>query len=514
MHSNTKLTSKLNTVIALAVALFLLCLSTWIMAVSFLHPQDNLITKTLIILTVFFMIAEVGLFFVWDRFIATRYIKLNNILFTVGLSVYSVFLYVFNAIFRSFPGLFDYGILMSGASSVASKTPFEVVWYIEREKQQFKPILYLGTVKKCANLLGFDEYYLYNIISISAIVLSVLSIRYLAGSDKNERIRFQCPILALFMAYIPFVYYVPFLYTDTLSLGMGIISITLLKLSFDSVPKHKFITYLISALSGLVLGYGYTGKVTCFIPVIAFIIIYCTKIRKKHLPQLGIAVLFAVIFIESTTLWANQYPIYANSKDKGDPAIHYVALGIHGDGSLAFNNDYEQAVLSLNSSKEVSKFAWEHIKSHKSDLVSYNHYRDKTALIFANGTANVKQAVANDDNANHIKQQLFGYNGKYYWRMCQISFCYMFSLWGLILCCCILTIVKILKNHEENAILSCVQLAIIGAIIFVLIWESNSRQLFNQMPGIFLCAFFGMRMINDVLSERIHKRDVIKRNTK
>lgn len=497
-----KLSHKLNIIFTTAIASVLSLLVLWIMAVSFSHPQDSLIPRTLIILTGLFLIAEVGIFFLWDRFVATKYIKLNNILFTVVLSAYSVFLYVFNAVIKASPGLFDYGILMSGAGSVANNTPFEVIWYFEREKQQFKPALYLGTVKRLANAVGFDEYYFYNLISVGAVVLSILSIRYLAGSDREERIRFQCPILAFFIAYIPFLYYVPFLYTDTLSLGMGIISLAILKKSFDTDFKHKFFKYLLPAVSGLILGYGYTGKVTSFIPVIAFIIIYITKIRPKHLCKMGIAALCALLFIGATTLWAKQYPIYRDTPEKGDPAIHYIALGIHGDGSLSYNNDYEQAVLALDSSEEVSKFAWEYIKAHKSDLTDYNHYRDKTAFIFATGTANVKQAVANNDSSTNIKQQLFGYNGKYFWRMNQICFCYMFSLWGLILAGGIATIVKTIRNFEENAVLSCVQLAVIGAITFALMWESNSRQLFNQMPGIFLCAFFGLQSITGLFPQR------------
>lgn len=459
-----------------------------IMLVSFNKPQDNLIPFSLVLTTSILILVVWGIAYIYVRFVASRSVLANNIIFYAGLVCYAFFLFIVNVLFRTGKGLYDYSVFLDGADSIANNLDFSVVWYFEKERQQFKPVLFMGILKKLCNAVGIDFYYLGLLLSVILVVSGILAVRYLVSEDKEVRQRYQCVVLGLFALYIPIVYYVPFFYTDMYSFGLGVVAIAIFKhASIDG--KAKVLNIIESLLAGLVLGLGITEKITSVIPVIAYVIIYCHKLRRKVLQNVICVALMCVLFVQVSSIMAYRYDIYRASDTKAVPIIHWLAIGLAGDGTLDHTSEYNKKMLELETSEEIKELSKEYIKENISNLYSIKHYHDKIQVIFSTGTANVKQAVAdyNNDDRN-LFEELFGYNGKHYWRLCVIMFSYMFSLWATILAGAIISIVDILKKKKVDVAISFSELSILGMFLFFMMWEACSRQIFNQMPIIILCA--------------------------
>lgn len=484
---------KFSRAIAWACSIFLIVVVAFVMAVSFSKPQDNLIPKTLIVTTACVTLVEVIVFYLWLKFVAVKKPRLNAWVFKIGLSAYTVFLFVINAIFRTQKGLYDYSILMDGADSVANNRPFGVIWYYEKEKQQFKPTLFLGLIKRACQAVNIDDYYVCLIFSILLVVASILAVRYLVSDSKAIRDKYQCIVLALFVLYVPILYYVSFFYTDMYSFGMGIVAIAIFKYACRD-EKRTILSVIQAICAGVVLGFGITEKVTSAIPVIAYVIVFCVRLSKKALVNVLCMAVACVAFLCFTTQAARNYEIYRTTDTKAVPVIHWLAVGLQGDGTLQYQSEYNERMLELETSEEISALAREFIKENISNLYNINHYIDKTRVIFATGTANAKQAVADIGAEKNLMESFFCYTGKHYWRACVYMFSYMFSLWTIILVGAVRAIVGNIKTKRVNMILTFSQLSFLGMYAFFMMWEANSRQIFNQIPIVLLCFVLSLKV--------------------
>lgn len=82
--------------------------------------------------------------------------------------------------------------------------------------------------------------------------------------------------------------------------------------------------------------------------------------------------------------------------------------------------------------------------------------------------------------------EMFSPWGKYYWRTCQYCFCYLVSMYVLLLIGMILSLRNIIRDQEPPVMLMICQLGFIGIVVFLMFWEASGRQMYNQMPGILL----------------------------
>ena len=77
-------------------------------------------------------------------------------------------------------------------------------------------------------------------------------------------------------------------------------------------------------------------------------------------------------------------------------------------------------------------------------------------------------------------------NSEDYWRTCQYCFCYLVSMYVLLLIGMILSLRNIIRDQEPPVMLMICQLGFIGIVVFLMFWEASGRQMYNQMPGILL----------------------------
>ena len=476
------------------IVLFAGLISLCILICCISKPQDNLIPRHMMITVPIASIMGILLFWIWSEIISDKLERINDWIFGTGISLYGMALFLISIFAQNNPSLHDYNIMLDAAGDIAKNREIATGWYYEIIRHNFKPAMYLGYLTKVSDKIGLNLYYAGCFISILVLIGAILAVRYLAGKDKTERKKYQIPVLLMFIMLLPIVCYTSFFYTDTLSFGLGIIGIALFKFAYNVKTKAKILLFV---LSGLLFGFAYTLKVTCLIPLIAAVAVYVFFCKKNAIPCVCICVVAALIIVEGTTLMANKYEPYQKSKERAVPVIHYIALGLCGDGSIEANKEYGEEMMTMPTSENITDLAVNYMKDNKENFWSIYHYIEKTRCNFGTGTFKAVHAMYYEKEGyeNNIIHKMFHPYGEYYWRTSQICFTYLFSFWTIIAIGSIVSVIDVIKKKTMDVTLIWSDLAIIGIFVFLMLWEACSRQMYNQMPGMILCVIMNLRKI-------------------
>ncbi|MCM1025794.1 MAG: hypothetical protein NC432_05135 [Roseburia sp.] len=124
---------------------------------------------------------------------------------------------------------------------------------------------------------------------------------------------------------------------------------------------------------------------------------------------------------------------------------------------------------------------------------------------FASGNLGTKDYAYSALQPGNIIWEAFSPWGNNYWRTSQLCFCYLFAIYLVILGGAVCTFLALLRKKEVPLIKRIADLALLGNIIFLMIWEANNRQLYNQAPVILLGGFLNIMMILGCLRRRGRK---------
>lgn len=358
-----------------------------------------------------------------------------------------------------------------------------------------KPMLYLSALFRAARVLHIrDPFYLVLFISVLEVLGAVWSATVLAGNSPAERAEYRLPILLMFVFTLPIWANVQAFYTDSMSFVTSVIALALFKLCLEtpSVPKAA----LLSALAGALTGLGMTVKITVLIPIIAGFILFCfSSPSARSLRSAAIFMLYAIAIYELSSLYAGNFAIWETAKETSEPIIDWIALGMKGDGSYISNKDYSQYVLTLSSKQEKTQYTLQYIWNNRSDFWNLTHLAQKIRCNFASGNLGTKDFTFNAINEHNFLWECFSPWGKYYWRTSQMCFCYISSIYTVYLLGAIVSLHRLYRKKKLSSMKIIADLSMLGLIIFLMIWEANNRQLYNQVPVILLGAALNIRLL-------------------
>ncbi|MFR8791978.1 hypothetical protein [Gallintestinimicrobium sp.] len=124
----------------------------------------------------------------------------------------------------------------------------------------------------------------------------------------------------------------------------------------------------------------------------------------------------------------------------------------------------------------------EYIRENRSEFWNPVHLRKKASYNFANGNLGASAFLNVEYSDGTLLWEMFSPWGKYYWRTCQYCFCYLVSMYVLLLIGMILSLRNIIRDQEPPVMLMICQLGFIGIVVFLMFWEASGRQMYNQMP--------------------------------
>lgn len=468
--------------------------------VFFLFPANNLTPSSMFIAGVLSFILFLFLSLLWSKLypLLSKYevVLHYSLLILLGATL---FLISFNRTTEQATSLGDYSVLYYSASEYASgrqlENPSFYYNYFSHYYNNIKPMLLLSWLFSLADLLHLSRFHFVLFLVCIQIVLTAWSIGYLISS-KNNKI-WRVPSLIFFSLMLPLYGMTASFYTDTMSMGLPIIAMALIKLSYNNLSfKNAKLTPILSAifafLSALMILLSTIWKITTIIPLIGCIISFFLCENKFRFKYLLPTLLMLALLYSLSSYCFNCYEITQSSKLTSDPLTSWIAIGLKSDGSFSHNRDFVNTLHELPDTSSKLIYTKEYIIQNSSFFLDPNHLLLKFRRNFADGTLNTGSFTTPYDNGS-IYWDLFNPYGKLYWRVSQITYIYMSIIYFSLLCGAIKNVLNLFKKQNFDILLFSTHISFLGILIFLMLWEANSRQLYNQMPTLILSVFLFLR---------------------
>lgn len=409
----------------------------------------------------------------------------------VFLLIIGIVLYCVSCLCRNIP-MYDYSDLYHSAYSYA--TGGAANWeYLSYWKNNFPLFFYLFGVMKLSLSLGItDPFYVLLLINVLLTVGSGYCI-YRLVRLYTESVPWSFIGLGLFFGFGPLWCGTNYFYTDSVSLFFSVGAVWIF------CRKKQRMGDGITA--GVLWGTGYALKATVAVSMVAVVIVIWLKEEKNR--QLCLkAGLSVLAFLLCLLLWTGirmQYPCYEMEKDNRVPLTYWLALGIHNDGSYPQNIEFAVECLNSVGVEAKNKVAKEYIATHISGLWDWEHFVKKARYNFASGK--MGSSEFNQYPVTPMYDLVNDY-GKYGGYSAMLLSAYFYAVLILGWCGFVVAYVKDKPSASQKPSMQLfytTQLTLFGFFLFLSIWESNNRQLYNHIPWYAIYGAMGLYYLFRVL---------------
>ncbi len=291
----------------------------------------------------------------------------------------------------------------------------------------------------------------------------------------------------LMLGYAPLYTYSSYCYTDSISLPFVTAAVYLLikaKRAESAKPYFGFIT-----AAGLVIAVGYSLKGSIAVVLVASVIYLAVNLPlKRWLPALGIIAALLMIF---NMVLLHGYAISRgiSSEEQLDkyrfPMVHWVMMGLKDEGGFdvkehnftKFQSDYQTR--NANARKAIKQRL-----SEMSAADMCEHIGKKLGFTWGDGTYYVNHHLYKAEN--NFTKYLICRGTK--------SLLYFQSYHFMILVTMALSVLSGAFKGDKNS-MAYIRLAVFGLTLFLIIWETRSRYLFNFIPLMLIMAADGIDFV-------------------
>ena len=123
----------------------------------------------------------------------------------------------------------------------------------------------------------------------------------------------------------------------------------------------------------------------------------------------------------------------------------------------------------------------EYIRENRSEFWNPVHLRKKASYNFANGNLGASAFLNVEYSDGTLLWEMFSPWGKYYWRTCQYCFCYLVSMYVLLLIGMILSLRNIIRDQEPPVMLMICQLGFMVILFFNVLGSRVEDRMYNVM---------------------------------
>ena len=164
-------------------------------------------------------------------------------------------------------------------------------------------------------------------------------------------------------------------------------------------------------------------------------------------------------------------------------------MGLLGDGSFENNLEFAIECLEAETYAERAELANNTIVNELGQLVSWDHIYEKALCNFGNGTFGCYLFQYNVG----LGYQLFNPFGRYGSFFANIATTYF---WLILLFAAISVIVMLFDKKKSRPLLAWL-FGFWGIAVFLMLWEANNRQMYNQIPLLALLGCFSVDYLFD-----------------
>ena len=464
--------------------LFLL-LSGSILLVCFTGTFHHIPFLYILAISVFWLILFFLLFFLLNNW-KDRLSKINDKWIIFFLFIWGNVLFLFGNYIKGEPAS-DYWYIHSFLTDWVNGISPDWSYFARWENNL--PLFYLfAPVVKIGYLLGVSDVQ-YSLAILNTIFLTGTGygIYYLIRKgipDLKNNIVVRWMALLLYMGFVPVWGSVFYAYSDSASMFFAVIGMAL----YFSKEKHSPFLYCIS---GIGIGVSYLLKPTaCFIVLGLWLVqLVLSAFRtywKRILLSFGTALCIIILFKFS----AHFMPHQAYLESYKMPWQYWVCIGMTKDGTYDENMDsLAVPFYEMDSFTERKEFGNLYIREHRKNFWNAERILDKTQVNFANGLFGLNEYVSKKT------WSIFDPSGTYNTYVVAIFSPYYYAMLLLLWCGGSFLFLSPKSERPGNGLLKAIIADIIGLILFLFFWETNNRQLYNQMPWFAVGAALSIDMV-------------------
>ncbi len=445
--------------------------------------QNNLPADKMILLPVFWTAAVTGIFLGGMR-IQGFLEKYHRYLFPAFLAVYGLGLFALCMIDRTEPRG-DWGSVVQGAEYMAGLGDTMNWDYYAKYKNNIIPMLVLAQELKLGKLLGLSDPRLAGVFTnVVQVIVTLMCTFYICRKAHNDSYVTGWLGMGMLAAALPVVGHTRVLYTDSLSLCFGVLGFVIWLKADEG--EHKGVSYWLKlAGAGFVWGIGCALKLTviiCVIAVILFVLLFrCDRNVWKNL--VIVALVTAIIGV--TGAWTDAWPDPELVESIGTPRFSYwIAIGMKGGGEWVDCEDYMNEMMSLYGIDAREEYTRQFIRDNLYEFWNPSHIIAKAKVNFANGSLGSSDFMISEKAGNDFVWEWVSQYGSNFWRYNMICTSYFYFVLLMLICSCIR------ECRRKGPVDPCVFVPVVtslGMMVYLMIFEANNRQLYNQFMW-FVCG--------------------------
>ncbi len=328
-----------------------------------------------------------------------------------------------------------------------------------------------------------------------AYVFMFLAVRNLSGI-KNA----VMSVLILYFC-LPLQTYISIFYTDTTTMFYPPMMLYYYSRIESRVDIKKYFPDIL--LVGCAVAFGIKIKYSVAIMLIAVLIALAIKFDVKKIILLITTITFAYSMV-SVVIDGFMYKNILNKEkasDRSTPFIAWIAMGLGGEG--VHNPNDNHYIWSFETKEEKTQAAKEQLWTRLEEMGPTGYLKflnRKMVRSFGSGNLDYINTVSDSPMKQNVAIDILNKDGKYNYIFDNIIQGYHVLVFIFIA----LSGIMGLKN--KNRVFFTRQLASMGMLLFLLLWEAGTRYLLNYYPVFIMCALPALiQVIENIFNKKESK---------
>lgn len=347
----------------------------------------------------------------------------------------------------------------------------------------------IGSIFGCTNVVLMGT--IFNALFMSIMAFFI----YLTGKELKDE---KTGLLALIFTVINPIFYLysSYFYTDTLCMPFAVIGLYLaIKcIKTDSIKKK----ILFGILSGLIFFIGLKVRIVVVILLIAILALILINKEIKHKLKIYLALLIGLaVGLLGFKVIYNYFDINLNSHE-AFPITHWLMMGLNEEHTGGYNGSDHDLTFNEKTYEKKKEANIEEIKSRLKELGPIGLIKlegAKIARTWSSGNYGVYAKLNNTSDGVGIYEYLGGYGNtniflKYSLQILKTYISFMILL-GLV--------TRFRKKSDTYHYEDIIYIALFGAILFYILWESAQRYSLSFLPWMIIPL--------GLIYERINKKE-------
>lgn len=359
--------------------------------------------------------------------------------------------------------------------------------YLSRYPNNIAITLLLSGVYRIAYLIfGYVPMFVPVALNAFAINISMLITVFTAKLIYGKRKSVVVLIISLLFA--PYYIYIPYYYTDSLSMPFCIGAIYLFILALQSENRKKKYAFAVFSALSVLVGFKIKGSVVILAAVFVVYAFLKLKFKKAVCICLAFVISFGCAYLAYNSFEKSTGIVTQEQREKNSyPLTHWVMMGLKGHGHYNYpDSRYTSRFPDLASKQEATVNEIKCRIDEMGALGLIKHLIHKSTWTWGDGTYYISHHIQKPARENILHSFVLK-DGKHY----SIFFAYScgFQLFLILMIC--LSALKGIKRINIDS-LTILKGVVFVVFIFFLIWETRSRYLFNFTPVFILLAVDGL----------------------